>query len=152
MRLTGAERLGRAADGDAILDGHPVEVKRATSKTLNQVRAVKYLPIAVYFEPRGEWYVVPAHSVVVAVSQRVRGQHTENPFESATLNLRSLEEFKIPRPDRLRDATLEAVRASAHHPELLAEMQSVLRESRALADATLDRVRALIRKLGLVGE
>lgn len=58
-------------------------MKRATSVTLNQVRAVKYLPIAVHCARTDEWYIVPAHVVVAAVSQRRRGQHTENPFESS---------------------------------------------------------------------
>ena len=94
-QLAGAVPAGRAAQGDALLQGHPVEIKRATSDTLNQVRAVKYLPIVVHFAPADEWYVVPAHVVVAAVSRKRRGQHTENPFESATLSLRNLRDWKV---------------------------------------------------------
>lgn len=54
-QLTGAQPAERAAQGDAVLEGHPVEVKRATNNTLNQVRAVKYLPIVVHHEPASEW-------------------------------------------------------------------------------------------------
>jgi hypothetical protein len=51
--------------GDALLDDHPIEVKRASANTLNQVRAVKYITLVAYHEPSDTWYVVPAHQVVV---------------------------------------------------------------------------------------
>lgn len=148
-QMTGAALADRAAEGDALLDGHPVEVKRATSVTLNQVRAVKYLPIVVHYAPTDEWYVVPAHVVVAGVSQKRRGQHTENPFESATLSLKNLHAWKVADPGRLREATLEAIAASDEYPELRASMEDVLRESRGLADSSLERVRALLHGLGL---
>lgn len=148
-QMTGATPAVSAARGDALLEGHPVEVKRATSVTLNQVRAVKYLPIVVHFAPTDEWYVVPAHVVVAAVSQKRRGQHTENPFESATLSLKNLHSWKVEDPDRLREATLEAIDASDQYPELRAAMEAVLRESRDLADASLEHVRELLHQLGL---
>ncbi len=148
-QMTGAAPAERAAQGDAVLEGHSVEIKRATSVTLNQVRAVKYLPIVVHFAPADEWYVVPAHVVVAAVSQKRRGQHTENPFESATLSLKNLSPWKVADPRRLRAATLEAIAESDRYPELRAAMEEVLRESRGLADASLERVRDLLHRLGL---
>lgn len=148
-QLTGAQLAERAAQGDALLEGHPVEVKRATSVTLNQVRAVKYLPIVVHYAPADEWYVVPAHVVVAAVSQKQRGQHTENPFESATLSLRNLGAWKIDNALHLRDATLEAIAESDSYPELREAMERVLWESRELADASLAVVRDLLHRLGL---
>lgn len=147
--MTGAAPAETAAQGDALLEGHPIEVKRATSATLNQVRAVKYLPIVVHYVPGDEWYVVPAHVVVAGVSQKRRGQHTENPFESATLSLNSLVAWRIEDPSRLREATLEAIAASDDYPELRAAMRDVLRESRDLADVSLERVRDLLRNRGL---
>ncbi len=47
IALTGATQAPRAADGDAVLEGHLVEVKRASSATLNQVRATKYITLVV---------------------------------------------------------------------------------------------------------
>jgi hypothetical protein len=129
-QMTGAVPAERAAQGDALLEGHPVEIKRATSVTLNQVRAVKYLPIVVHFAPADEWYVVPAHVVVAAVCEKRRGQHTENPFESATLSLKNLGARKVDDPRRLREATLEAIAGSDRYPELRTAMEEVLRESR----------------------
>lgn len=146
--LTGACPAARAAEGDAVLDGHPVEVKRATSVTLNQVRAVKYLPIVVHYPLADEWYVVPAHVVVAAVSQKRRGQHTENPYESATLSLTNLRAYRLTDSRRLREATLDAVAASDEYPELRSAMEEVLRDSRALADASIERVRDLLHRLG----
>jgi hypothetical protein len=146
-QITGAVPAARAAQGDALLEDHPVEVKRAKGATINQVRAVKYLPLAVLNE-RAEWYVVPAHVVVAWVSQKRRGQHTEIPFESATLSLKNLEAWKVEDPD-LREATIEAIAASARYPELRSAMEDVLREARDLADASIDRVRDLLHRLGL---
>jgi len=148
-QMTGATPATSAAQGDALLEGHPVEVKRATSVTLNQVRAVKYLPIVVHFAPTDEWYVVPAHVALARVSQKRRGQHTENPFESATLSLKNLGECKVEDPSRLREATLEAIAVSDGYPELRTAMEEVLGDSRDLADTSLERVRDLLHRLGL---
>lgn len=147
--ITGAGPARRAAEADALLDGHPVEVKRATSVTLNQVRAVKYLPLVVHYAPGDEWYVIPAHVVVAAVSQKRRGQHTENPFESATLNLNNFAAQRIAGAHRLRSATLQAIEESEQFPQLREAMNDVLRQSRELADDSLRHVRALLQTLGL---
>jgi len=110
---------------------------------------VKYIPLVVYFEPRGEWYVVPAHVVVAAVSQKTRGQHTENPFESATMNVGSLVSFRVNDVRDLRQATLDAIASSDRFPELREAMHQVLHESRDLAEQSLARVRSLLHHLGL---
>ena len=133
IALTGADKSIAAAQGDAVLDGHPIEVKQATKNTLNQVRAVKYIPLVVLYVPTEQWYVVPAHVVVAAVSQKRRGQHTENPFESATLNVNSLGAYRVDDPAQLRERTLAAVLESAKYPELRDLMREILQESKDLA-------------------
>lgn len=148
-QITGADPARTAFQGDALLEGHPVEVKRATSMTLNQVRAVKYLPLVVHRPLTDEWYVMPAHVVVALVSQKRRGQHTENPFESATLNVRNLGAWRVEDALRLREMTLEAIAESDRYPELRSAMLDVLRESRDVADTSLERVRGLLHRLGL---
>lgn len=147
--VTGADPAPRAADGDAVLEGNLVEVKQATKVTLNQVRAVKYIPLVVYFVPDDQWYVIPPHVVVAAVSQKRRGQHTENPFESATLNVNNLDAHRVDDPANLRQATLDAIESSARYPELRDAMAQVLRVSKDLAEQSLERVRALLHDLGL---
>lgn len=57
LAITGATK-SRASEGDAVLEGHLVEVKQANSNTLNQVRAVKYLPIVVLYVPEDAWFVI----------------------------------------------------------------------------------------------
>jgi hypothetical protein len=146
---TGATKPQRASAGDAILEGHPVEVKRVASATLNQVRAVKYIPLVAYHEPSDSWYVIPAHAVVAAVSGKRRGQHTENPFESTTLSIHSLDQFRVDDPGELRSRTMDAIEASSRYLELKQEMQRVLQESRRLADDSIERVKALLAGLGL---
>lgn len=149
IALTGAQRATTAAEGDAVLDGSPVEVKRATGNTLNQVRAVKYIPLAVYYVPADTWYVVPAHVVVAAVSQRRRGQHTENPFESATLSVKSLAAYEVTDVRDLRSRTLEAIAKSDEYPEIKELMDAILHESKDLAASSIDRARRLLHDLGL---
>lgn len=146
---TGAQPAPRAAQGDAILEGAFVEVKKASSSTLNQVRAVKYIPLVVFYEPREEWYVVPAHAVVAAVSRKVRGQHTENPFESATMSVTSVADYRVSDVRDLREATLEAIASSEQYPELRQAMDHILRESRLLAEESLREVRGLLQQLEL---
>ena len=51
IELTGAAKSRERALGDVVLEGHYVEVKRATANTINQVRAVKYATLAVHYPP-----------------------------------------------------------------------------------------------------
>ncbi|HEY7830278.1 MAG TPA: hypothetical protein VIC06_06920 [Solirubrobacteraceae bacterium] len=152
FKLTGAERAPKAALGDAVIDGNLVEVKRATSTTLNQVRAVKFIVLVAYYCPDGAdpcWYVVPAHQVVALVARKPRGQHTENPFESATLNTRDLADYRVDDEAQLREQVLAAVRDGARYGDLQAEMARVLNESRLLASDSRERVAAVLRRHGL---
>ncbi len=147
--LTGASKAPTASAGDAILEGCPVEVKKATSNTLNQVRAVKYIPLVAFHEPSGYWYVVPAHVIVAEVSRKRRGQHTENPFESNTLSIGRLVQSRVEDPSELRSRTMNAIEASSHYPGLKHEMRHILDESRRLADDSVERVRRLLTELNI---
>lgn len=149
LLLTGAKKATKAALGDAVLEGHSIEVKRATSYTLNQVRAVKYITLVAFHEPTTTWFVVPAHQVVIFVSAKSRGQHTENPFESATLNLGNLARFKVADENKLREAVLAAIAESAKYPQLRDEMYRVLARSKELAAESIDTVRKTVKSLGL---
>lgn len=146
---TGAQPAPKAAQGDAILEGAFVEVKKASSTTLNQVRAVKYIPLIVFSEPSEEWFVVPAHAVVAAVSRKSRGQHTENPFESATMSVSSIAEYRVRDVRDLREATLQAIASSEQYPELRQAMDHILQQSRLLAEESLGEVRDLLQRLKL---
>lgn len=140
LLLTGATKAARAALGDAVLEGNLVEIKHVGSHTLNQVRAVKYIPLVIFHEPSSTWYVVPAHVVVLLVSKKNRGQHTENPFESATLDVRHLGAYQV-KEAALKQRTLDAVAESANVPALRDEMVRVLARSKSLAAESLASVR-----------
>jgi len=149
IQATGADPTPRAALGDAVLEGHSVEIKKASSSTLNQVRAVKYIPLVVYSEPDDQWYVVPAHVVVALVSRKNRGQHTENAFESATLSTKSLTNYKVGGPGDLREATLRAIAESALYSPLEEAMREILQSSKELASRSTSDVREKLRELGI---
>ncbi len=149
VAATGALKAPSASLGDAILDGHPVEIKRATSNTLNQVRPVKYITLVAYHEPSSTWYVIPAHVVVAEASRKGRGQHTENPFESCTLTLARLDRYRLRDSTQLRFRTLEAIAESGRYPDLEADMHWVLAESRRLAVTSVERVSATLARLGI---
>ena len=151
VRATGATRATVASIGDVLLEGHPVEVKKASSNTLNQVRAVKYIPLAALDTRTNVWYVIPAHVIVREVARKRRGQHTENPFESATLSLGNLSRYRIDSEYELASATLRAIEDSARYLDLKREMDRVLGRSRSLAEESVDRVRILLQDLGLSG-
>jgi hypothetical protein len=148
-QVTGAAKPPKTGLGDAELGGAFVEVKKATAATLNQVRAVKYIPLVAYHEPTDTWYVVPAHVIVCLVASKGRGQHTENPFESATLNIFSLGKYRVGSEADLKRVTLDAIAAAQKHPELKAAMDRVLAESKALASTSVANVKALITNLKL---
>lgn len=152
LELTGAEGASEAALGDAVIDGNVIEIKRATSTTLNQVRAVKFIVLVVYYCPNEAdpcWYVVPAHWVVALVARKSRGQHTENPFESATLNVNDLADHRVDGETQLRDRVVSAVRDGTQYADLRKEMDRVLDESRTLANKSRKRVAEILRRRGL---
>jgi len=142
-RLTGASRAARASHGDAVINGWNIEVKKASANTLNQVRAVKFIPLVAKDTRDGTWYVISAPEVVRLVASKERGQHTENPFESATLNLPNLSEFRVPET-KLLAAVLSAIEAGKKATELHLAMNQVLSESKKLAADSLQRVRKLL--------
>jgi hypothetical protein len=148
-QLTGATKAPKAALGDALLGGHFVEVKKASSKTLNQVRAVKYIPLVAYHEPEDRWYVVPANEIVRQCARKARGQHTENPFESATLSLTNLAECAVPDPTQLRDRVYAAIEEAARYPKLKELMDRVLRDSQELTTRSVAEAQKLLADAGL---
>jgi hypothetical protein len=148
-RITGATRALRAKDGDAVLFESNIEIKRAGAKTLNQVRAVKYIPLVALYEKTDTWYVVPAPDVVRLVSSKTRGQHTENPFESATLSIQNLDAFSLSDERELKDAVRRAVHRGQAFPDLKRAMQKVLSDSKALATSSKDEIQVILSRLGL---
>jgi hypothetical protein len=151
-KLTGATPAASKTDGDAVLHGEPVEIKKTSSKhrNLNQVRAYKYLPLVVWVEDSDEWYVIPAHEVV-AMASKLAPMHSSNPFECVRLGItRDSERFRIDAPEHELEAkTLEAIRASAAIPELHAEMRRVRAEAEEAAKQARVTVQALLRKNGI---
>ena len=143
---TGAQKSARAADGDAILDGHVVEVKKASSVTINQVRAVKYITLVVLDTSQNKWFVVPPDEVVRLVSKKKRGQHTENPFESSTLSTNHIGGFAIPDATHLREAVIAAAVQGEKWPALRSEMIGVKKQAVELAADSLNNVHQLLRK------
>ncbi|MCL2726721.1 MAG: hypothetical protein FWD69_20060 [Polyangiaceae bacterium] len=149
-QATGASTSAKSGDGDAVLGDCNIEVKKATAQTLNQVRAVKYIPLVVLYEPTDTWYVVPAHVIVCLVSSKARGQHTENPFESATLNIFALAKYQIASEKELKQATLDAIAEANKYPDLKKAMENVLKESKSLATRSIHDVKSLITTLKIV--
>lgn len=149
FELVDARAAPRAAAGDAVVNGTPVEIKHASSDTLNQVRAVKFIPLVCFDARTSTWYVVPAHQVVRLVAQKKRGQHTENPFESATLSVRALGAFAVADDASLQGAVAVAIEADAGYPELRRAMERILEQSSALARESRLAVNAVLGALGL---
>jgi hypothetical protein len=149
LLLTGASKASKAALGDAVLNEHSIEVKHASSNTLNQVRPVKYITLVAFHAPSDSWYVVPAHDVVILASTKKRGQHTENPFESVTLNTGTLSRFQLAHEKELRQRVLDAINEAAKYPQLREEMLRVLHRSRQLASESLTSVCRVIEELAL---
>jgi hypothetical protein len=87
---------------------------------------------------------------VCLVSSKARGQHTENPFESATLNIFALGKYKIRSEKELKQATLDAIAEAKKYPDLKKAMQNVLQESKDLAARSIHDVQALITNLKIV--
>jgi hypothetical protein len=137
-QLTGFEGSDVAAKGDfrVTVEGQVeyVEVKKCSSNTINQVRAIKFIPLVVYDERRdGRWYVIDPVSLVRYAAQRGRGQHTEIPFESMTLNISQWAEYRVP-ADQLGAAVVRAILQGRSKPRLKEAMTALLNELTRLSD------------------
>lgn len=142
-RLTGAVKPARAALGDAQLGEHFIEIKAVGSNTLNQVRAVKYSTLIAHDTRHDHWYVIPAHIVVTLIARtKTRGQHTENPFESATLSLPALAAYRIDHARDLLPATAAAITESQRYPQIRALMEQIVIRSKTAAQRSRSSVQA----------
>ena len=144
--ITGATPTAKAADGDALLNNRPVEIKQTSTNTLNQVRPVKYLPLVVFDKRSAAWYVVPPDEIVRLVARRLRGQQTENPFESVTISLSKIGEFKVAEAD-LQSATIAAFRQGDSRDDLRAAMSEIRSRSSALAKWSRKHVQRMLQAL-----
>jgi len=97
-------------DTEVNIDGvwFHVDVKDCTSNTINQIRAIRYQTLVIYFD--GVWYVIPPQEVVHLVGQKTRGQHTEIPFECAALTLNQIESVYRCSDSQLAERVYAAVR------------------------------------------
>ena len=144
-KITGASKSPKSSIGDAILCGYAIEVKKASSNTINQVRAVKWIPLVVRDDKHDEWYVIPAPDVVELVSQKTRGQHTENPFESATLSVAKIERFRVEKSE-LKNCVLRAVARGKKFSVLRKATEKVLSDSKKLAKVSKSEVAIALKR------
>jgi len=144
---TGAEKPHENFEGDAILRGHPVEIKKANGGTVNQVRPARYTTLAIYIEREDTWFVIPPHEVVKLATLRSRGQHTENPFECMALTVKHLpSRFKLvrPTPQQLLARALSAIAEGEEHIDVKNKMATVIGECSRMAAKHLTQVRRLL--------
>lgn len=134
--ITGAIKSTKPSLGDVLLDEVYIEIKKTSTGSVNQVRAVKYLPLVVYSSKQKCWYVVPADVVVQVVSTKSRGQHTENPFECASISLKSVERFKVENQEDLALAAKAAHERATQAVKVKGLMSQMLHTIRKVAETT----------------
>lgn len=132
----------RLGDAELTLDGQTkyVEVKKASSDTLNQVRPVKYSTLVAKDVRDGQWYVVPPQVVVAEAIDKGRGQHSESPFECCTLSLGKLLAYRTP-VGKLRDAVVEATRSGDALDGLPEVLRSHIERIRKVVEEDRARIR-----------
>ena len=141
-----------AAFGDVRIvvgnEVHYLEIKCCRSSsggTLNQVRAMKYIPLVVHLPNQSpNWMVIPPNKIVEIMADRKRGQHTEIPFESAALSVKSLgSTFGCEQSD-LEKRVVDAIKEGQSFPTLRQAMVDLKRDIRRLgAHAKMD-VKAIV--------
>lgn len=87
--------------------------------------------------------------IVAMVSRSRRGQHTEKPFESATLNLRQLREYRLGPAGDLASAVVQSAVESAAYSQLQSEMANVVEEAKRRAASDVTRVTKALEEAGL---
>lgn len=148
--VPGSRKADSTSMGDAtvIVDGAetPVEIKKcdtATNGTINQIRAIKFIPMVVHNPSRNCWYVVPATELVRYSIRKERGQHTEISFESMNLSLSQISHFRC-RSEHLATTLQEAIRFDRQHEALRQYMASLLNQLKRLATGSRDSAAALL--------
>lgn len=135
----------RVVVDDAV---HYVEVKTcgaAAGGNVNQVRAIKYLTLAVYTPQRAlPWLVLPANVVVARVAERARGQHSEVAFENATVALGAWATGYACSPVELSDRVVQAIHEAERYPELRRSMALLLYDLKRLGYRARDEVRQIL--------
>jgi len=132
--------------GDAIVTvdgvGSYVEIKYTTSNTINQVRAVKFIPLVIYSPQMPlHWAVLPSNEVVRLVFEKARGQHTELALECANMSLSGIPVTFRCSDEALSDAVHNAIREARKYSELKRKMDELLAELRGMET----RYRAAVR-------
>ena len=89
------EDLGLQITGydESKVEYKSVDGDNTGATTINQVRAIHLIPLAIFHNPTKQWYVVPAIDVIKLVKGR-SGQHGLSSFENCTLNLSKLDKYK----------------------------------------------------------
>lgn len=132
--------IQKRGDVIVVVDGAEsyVEVKechagldKSGSATINQVRAIKYIPCVIWAAARDRWYVLSPDSLVRLAAEKNRGQHTEIPFESMNFSLDSVDDgFHVIASDATLKAEVEDAvrrgRKASHLQELMSDLQSEL--------------------------
>jgi hypothetical protein len=147
LRLVGdsvKSRDSKRGDALVLVDGnqHYVEIKQCQSGTINQVRAIKFIPLIVYApnESNTPWLVVPPQEVIRLVLNKSRGQHTEIPFESANLSPNSISNKFRCKDEDLETKVRDAIRDGSKHGDLQAVMNTLHSELIALKERTKSKV------------
>lgn len=124
---------------------HYIEIKHCEKDTVNQVRAIKCIPVVVFSPDRGtrRWAVLSPKAVTQMVMRKKRGQHTEIPFECATLSRNNLLHeawcSDVGLEQRLRAALDEPVNG-----KLKLLMDEFLLEIKALCEKHRSRLREML--------
>jgi len=137
--VRGSRKIARAAAGDAEVDVDgittSIEIKKCDapgqSGTINQVRAIKFIPLVVYNPTQNCWYVVPATELARFAASKARGQHTEISFESMNLSLKSILKW-VCSAEHLDDAVRRAIRFDREHRGIQQALDALLRELKTL--------------------
>jgi hypothetical protein len=135
--ITGAHRPRSAKRGDAVVYvsgfAHYVEIKAVGSNQINQVRPVRFIPLALWDRNTRVWHVVPGNRVVTAAARKFRGQHTESPFECCSLRLDKLSAYRV-EDDLLPAAIRQAIAEDVGRQDLHDLMRNLVRDTHMLTE------------------
>lgn len=126
---------------------HYIEIKKCGSKkggTLNQVRAIKYIPLVVHLPNQTpHWMVIPPNVLVERMAKRPRGQHTEIALESAAISVNaSLDPYRCDESE-LEARVVAAIKEGQANVELSRVMKELKRDIRRLVRHTAFDVEAI---------
>ena len=110
------------------------EMKECGKNTINQVRAIRYIPLVVHFTREDYWAVIPPNELVKMASKRNAGQHGILAYENMTITTNNIEDKWKCSGDQLHKNIIKAIKEGEKNNHMRDGMRVLQAELEGIKD------------------